>query len=77
MKVLSLKLREEVFDEVESVVKKIHVPRNAYINQALLIFNKLNKRKFLRKQLVNESKLVQTVSMDVLKEMEKLEDDLD
>ena len=77
MKVLSLKLREDVFEEVESVVRKIHVPRNAYINQALLIFNKLNKRKLLRKQIANESKLVQTVSMEVLREMEKLEDDLD
>ena len=77
MKVLSLKLREDVFDEVQSVVKKIHIPRNAYINQALLFFNKLNKRKLFRKKLGQESLAVRTVSLEVLGEMEKLEDSLD
>ena len=76
MKVLSLKLREDVFDETESVVKKIHIPRNAYINQALVVYNQLNKRRLLKKKLVQESRLVRSVSMDVLKEMEKLEDGL-
>ena len=76
MKVLSLKLREDVFDETESVVKKIHMPRNAYINQALVVYNQLNKRRLLKKKLVQESKMVRAVSMNVLKEMEKLEDDL-
>ena len=77
MKVLSLKLREDVFSEVERVVKKIRIPRNAYINQALLFYNKLNKRKLLRKQLEKESQSVQAVSLEVLAEMEKLEDDSD
>ena len=77
MKVLSLKLREDVFSEVEKVVKKIRIPRNAYINQALLFYNKLNKRKLLRKQLEKESQSVQAVSLEVLAEMEKLEDDSD
>ena len=76
MKVLSLKLREDVFDETERVVKKIHMPRNAYINQALVVYNQLNKRRLLKKKLVQESKLVRAVSMNVLKEMEKLEDGL-
>ena len=76
MKVLSLKLREDVFDETESVVRKIRMPRNAYINEALLFFNKLNKRKLLRKKLAKESQAVQNVSLEVLQEMEKLADDL-
>ena len=76
MKVLSLKLREDVFDETERVVKKIHMPRNAYINQALVVYNQLNKRRLLKKKLVQESKMVRAVSMDILKEMEKLEDGL-
>ena len=76
MKVLSLKLREDVFDETESVVKKIHIPRNAYINQALVVYNQLNKRRLLKKKLVQESRMVRSVSMDILKEMEKLEDGL-
>ena len=76
MKVLSLKLREDIFKEVENVVHRIHVPRNAYINEALLFYNQLNRRKFLRKQLQKESKAVRQVSLDVLNEFESLEDNL-
>ena len=77
MKVLSLKLREDVFDEVERVVHKIQVPRNAYINEALRLYNKLYRRKLLRKQLAKEAKLVRGTSLEVLHEFEKLEDELD
>ena len=74
MKILSLKLKDDIFDEVEQVVKKIHVSRNAYINQALRFYNKLNKRKSLKEKLQKESLAVQDVSLDVLKEMELIED---
>ena len=76
MKVLSLKLKDDVFEEVESVVHKIHVPRNAYINQALFLYNKLNQRKLLRKRLAKESMAVRDISLSVLHEFEQLEDDL-
>lgn len=76
MKVLSLKLKEDVFSDVENVLKEIHMPRNAYINRALLFYNKLNKRKLLRKKLEKESNAVHAVSLEVLAEMEKLEDNL-
>lgn len=75
MKVLSLKLKDEVFSEVERLIEKIHVSRNAYINQALAFYNKVNKRRLLRKQLEKESMAVQASSLEVLREMEKLDDD--
>lgn len=74
MKVLSLKLKEDVFKGVESVVKKIRISRNAYINEALAFYNKLNKRKLLRKKLTKESKAAQATSLEVLHEMEMLGD---
>lgn len=74
MKILSLKLKEDVFDEVENVVRKIHVSRNAYINEALAFYNKLNKRRLLRKKLAEESHAVQATSLETLREMEMLED---
>lgn len=77
MKILSLKLKDDVFSEAEALIKKIHVSRNAYINKALSFYNKVNKRKLLRKQLENESKLVQGISLEVLSEMEKLGDEID
>ncbi len=75
MKVLSLKLKDEVFSEAEKLIKKIHVSRNAYINQALAFYNKVNKRRLLRKQLEKESRETRAVSLEVLREMEKLDDD--
>lgn len=75
MKVLSLKLKDDVFSEAEKVIERIHVSRNAYINQALAFYNKVNKRRLLRKQLEKESRETRAVSLEVLREMEKLDDD--
>lgn len=74
MKVLSLKLRDDVFLEVEKVVRRIHIPRNAYINEALALYNKLNQRKLLRARLRKESKATGQVSMEVLREFERMEE---
>lgn len=74
MKVLSLKLKDDVFSEAEKLIEKIHVSRNAYINQALAFYNKVNKRRLLRKQLEKESRETRAVSLEVLREMEKLDD---
>jgi hypothetical protein len=43
MKLLSLKLKDSVFEDVEQVLKKMKIPRNAYINEALEFYNKLNR----------------------------------
>lgn len=74
MKILSLKLKDDVFNEAEKVIERIHVSRNAYINQALAFYNKINKRRLLREKLKKESQMVQATSLEVLREMEQLED---
>ena len=74
MKSLSLKLKDEIFDESEKLIKRIHIARNAYINQALAFYNKVNKRKLLRKQLEKESMAVGPASLSLLDELEKIED---
>lgn len=76
MKPLSLKLRDDVFRDVDIVVKAIHVPRNAYINDALVLYNKLHKRKLLKKRLHKESAAVCATSLEVLGELERLEENL-
>ena len=76
MKVLSLKLKENIFEEVEKVVHAIHMPRNAYINDALSFYNQLNQRALLKKKLRKESGIVQESSLRILSEFEKFEDDL-
>ena len=76
MKNLSLKLRDDIFDEVEQVVHSLRIPRNAYINQALELYNRLLRRKQLRAQLQKESRLVRKDSLQALELLERLEDEL-
>ena len=76
MKILSLKLREEIFQETEKVIHQMNKPRNTYINEAVAFYNKLQKRRMLKKQLHKESKLIRQSSLEVLHEFEKLEDEL-
>lgn len=75
MKTLSLKLDEEIFEEVEKITSKLKLARNRYINEAVNIYNLFNKRRLLKKQLEKESKLVSKDSMDILHEFEKLIDE--
>ena len=74
-KVLSLKIKGDVFEDVEAITKRLKMPRNAYINEALGFYNEYNRRKSLRNKLRRESLLTRKNSMRVLAELEKLEDD--
>jgi hypothetical protein len=76
MKALSLKLREDVFRDIEQIVHALQIPRNTYINRALEFYTKLSRRKWLKRQLRAESTAVQQQSLDTLKEFELFEDDL-
>lgn len=75
MKTLSLKLDDKIFDEAEELTSKLKLARNRYINEAVSIYNLYNKRRFLKKQLMKESKLTSKDSMDILHEFEKLIDE--
>ena len=75
-KPLSLKLKDDVFIEAEEIIRQNRKPRNAYFNEAINLYNKLWKRKLLKKALSEESALVKDESLFVLEEFEKLEDEL-
>ncbi len=75
MKTLSLKLDDKIFDEAEEITSKLNLARNRYINEAVGIYNTLNKRRLIKKQLAKESKLTSKDSMEVLREFEKLMDE--
>jgi len=57
-KVLSLKLQEKVLQESEEILRQRKTSRNAYFNEAIHFYNKLWKRKLLKKALAEESALV-------------------
>jgi BioD-like phosphotransacetylase family protein len=74
---LSLKLDEEVFSEVERNLKFLKISRNAYINEALNFFNKLNKKKEIRQLIKEDIKKLGNADMEVLNDFEVLEDEID
>jgi predicted transcriptional regulator len=75
-KVLSLKLKDEVFREAEEILRQNKRPRNAYLNEAINFYNKLWKRKLLKRVLARESVLVAGDSLEVLHCFEEIEDNL-
>lgn len=75
-KALSLKLKDEVFQEAEEILRKSRRPRNAYFNEAINLYNKLWKRRLLKKTLAKESALVAEDSMEVLEAFEHIEDEI-
>ena len=75
MKTLSLKLDDSIFEDTEMVVLELKLARNRYINDALDLYNKFNKRRVLKRKLQKESGLVSVSSAEVLAEFEKLTDE--
>jgi len=75
-KSILLKLKDDIFQDTEDIIHKLHIARNAYINKAVEFYNNLNIKQSLKKQLEYESKLVSDNSMQILKEFEDLEDNI-
>ncbi len=75
MKTLSLKLDDDIFHEAEEITGALQVARNRYINEAVSMYNRVNKRRLLKAQLTKESALTSQDSMDILYEFEKLIDE--
>jgi predicted transcriptional regulator len=73
MKTVSLKIDDSIFGETEKILARIKKPRNRYINEALEFYNKVQRRKLLEKQLKAESKIVESDSMNVLKDFEEID----
>ncbi len=73
-KLLSLKMDDKIFEETENVLKKLHLPRNAYINQAVNFYNRCQKRFIIKKKLKKEVKSLREDTQKFLKSFELLED---
>ena len=71
MKTLSLKLDDSIFFETEELLNYVKIPRNRYINDAILYYNKYQKKNFLAKKIEKESNLVRDESVRIFSEFEK------
>jgi predicted transcriptional regulator len=74
MKTLSLKLDDDIFDETEEITAQLRLARNRYINEAVNMYNVVQKRRLLKKSLAKESSLVAIESMEILREFDQLFD---
>jgi len=75
-KAISVKLKDEIFNEAEEMTKRIRMSRNAYINNAISFYTRMQERLLLRKQLHEESAIVSEDSLSVLREFEELKEEL-
>jgi hypothetical protein len=75
MKTLSLKLDDPIYAEAEEITSRLKIARNRYINEAVNLYNIYHKRRLLKNQLDQESKLVSENSLEILKEFELLRDE--
>ncbi|NOY50191.1 MAG: hypothetical protein GXO88_06500 [Chlorobi bacterium] len=73
MKTVSLKIDESIFVETEKILARMKKPRNRYINEAIDYYNRLQRRLIIEKRLKEESDLVNSDSMSVLKEFEEID----
>jgi len=73
MKTVSLKMDDSIFGETEKILSEIKKTRNRYINDAIEYYNRVQRRAILEKKLREESYLVKTDSMAVLKDFEEID----
>ena len=72
MKILYLKLDDDVYEEMDKLASRLKLAKSHYINDAVHMYNLFNKRRVLKNQLEKESAMTWKESMKVLREFEKL-----
>lgn len=73
-KIITVKLRDDIFEQSEKLRPIAKLNRNAYINEAVKRFNMAIERMKLAEQFRSESILVRDHSMEVLSDFEMLSD---
>lgn len=73
-KALSLKMDDRIFEDAEKMIRKIHMPRNAYINKAVDFYTRFQQRLLLRKKLKKDVSLLKEDTKNFIESFELLED---
>jgi metal-responsive CopG/Arc/MetJ family transcriptional regulator len=75
MTTISIRLPDNVLDEVDKIVKDLNVPRTAYLRQAILAMNSKIKEERRRARVIKLSKRVRKESMRIDAEFSEVEHD--
>lgn len=71
-KSISVKIPEEELRKADRSARRRGLSRNAYINRAVRLLNRVDARRRLKEELVAESAQVSRVSLEVLRDFEAL-----
>jgi metal-responsive CopG/Arc/MetJ family transcriptional regulator len=75
MKMISLKLYEEIALEADELSDKLHISRNRFINDAVVAYSKSVRRELLAKEMQMAAAAVRQSSKEVMDEFDALEDE--
>jgi len=75
MTTISIRLPEDILNEVDQIAKELKVPRTAYLRQAILSMNSKIKEDRRRARIMKLSRRVRKESMRVNAEFSKVEHD--
>ena len=69
---ISVKISEEDLSKADRSARRRGLSRNAYVNRAVRLLNRVDARRQLKDELVAESAQVRRVSLEVLRDFEAL-----
>ena len=75
MTTISIRLPEDILDEVDQIAKDLKVPRTAYLRKAILSMNKKIKEEKRRARIMKVSRRVREESMRINEEFSEVEND--
>jgi predicted transcriptional regulator len=75
MTTISIRLTDDILNEVDKIAKDLRVPRTAYLRQAILSMNSRVKEERRRARIMKLSRRVRKESMRVNAEFSEVEND--
>lgn len=77
MSALTIRLPDNIFSEVKTRAKELHISRSEYIRKAIEVMNASLKEKDKKARLIAASKRVRENSMEINAEFEKVRYDFE
>ena len=74
MATISIRIQDEILEELNEHAQNLHIPRAEYIRQAVIAMNKQVEKELRRKRIMEASMRVREESMRVNAEFAAIED---
>jgi metal-responsive CopG/Arc/MetJ family transcriptional regulator len=74
MATISIRIQDDVLEEINERSRTLHIPRAEYVRQAVIAMNKQVDRDLRKKRIIEASRRVREESMRVNAEFDAVED---